>query len=102
MSSGNRVRASAAAAASSCRIAWPADVAHGGAYVVADSPTGRAQHDLPQPASEFGRRAAAEAREVAVRLQEGILDQVGVVQPGLEPSVVERPDQDAQVGTVAL
>ena len=83
-------------------LALQAHIAPLGAEVAAQQVGQVAGQDLPQPADELGLAAPAEAREVLVRLQERLLDEVGGIDLALEALADLHPGQQGQVAPVHL
>ena len=79
-----------------------AGIAFAGAEVLAQRPPGGPQHDGPQPRGQLGDSAALKAVKGLVSLDQGILDQVGVVQAAGQPAAADGPDQETNVGARAI
>jgi hypothetical protein len=70
--------------------------------VAAQRPPQGVSQDLPQPGSELGLGLTAELVALLVRLEQGLLHQVGRVELALQADVQLRRDEHAQVVPVAL
>ena len=73
-----------------------------GAKVTAKGMPRRSEHDHTQPGGEFGRHGTTETAEVAVDLDEGVLNQVGIVEPLGDSASPQCADEEPDIRPIAV